>query len=73
MTPEQYQALRRRVGGTAKDYWKTWIEVKGDYVDKGYVAKEETSLSTSVPGLPFLVITVLGLFGALGYVVSQTS
>ena len=34
MTKEQYQALRRRIGGTAKDYWKTWVDVKGDYVDK---------------------------------------
>jgi len=24
MTPEQYAALRRKVGGTAKDYWKDW-------------------------------------------------
>jgi hypothetical protein len=32
MTREQYAALRRKVGGTAKDYWKSWIDVKGDYV-----------------------------------------
>jgi hypothetical protein len=24
MSKEQYQALRRRVGGTAKDYFKSW-------------------------------------------------
>lgn len=34
MSPEQYQALRRKVGGTAKDYWKGWVDVKGSYVDK---------------------------------------
>lgn len=26
MSPEQYQALRRKIGGTAKDYWKDWVE-----------------------------------------------
>lgn len=25
MTREQYAALRRKVGGTAKDYWKDWV------------------------------------------------
>ena len=34
MSAEQAQALRRKVGGTAKDYWKGWVEVKGNYVDK---------------------------------------
>ena len=34
MTPEQANALRRKVGGTAKDYWKGWVDVKGSYVDK---------------------------------------
>lgn len=69
MTKEQYQALRRKIGGTAKDYWKTWIDVKGDYVDKGYVSKE----STNVPALPFLIGVVVALFGATFYVVAQTS
>lgn len=72
MTPEQYQALRRKVGGTAKDYWKGWVEVKGEYTDKGYVASDKSSTSLP-PGFAFLVATVLGLFGALGYVISQTS
>ena len=26
MSKEQYQALRRKIGGTAKDYWKDWVE-----------------------------------------------
>ncbi len=46
--------------------------LQGNYTDKGYVSKEPSSLSEGVPGLPFLVGTVLALFGALGYVVSQT-
>jgi hypothetical protein len=46
---------------------------QGNYTDKGYVSKEPSSLSEGVPGLPFLVGVTLALFGALGYVVSQTS
>lgn len=25
MTREQYMALRRKIGGTARDYWKDWV------------------------------------------------
>lgn len=69
MTREQYQALRRKVGGTAKDYWKDWVEVKGEYTDKGYVSES----SDGVVGLPFLIAVVAALFGTAAYVVSQTS
>lgn len=41
------RALRRKVGGTAKDYWKDWIDVSGDYTDKGYVSRQ----NASVPGV----------------------
>lgn len=61
------------MGGTAKDYWKTWVDVKGDYVEKGYVPASEEEAQITVPGLPFLVATILGIFATLGYVVSQTS
>jgi len=44
------------------------VDVKGEYTDKGYVDKAQ-----GVVGLPFLVAVVLGVFGALAYVVSQTS
>lgn len=69
MSREQYGALRRKIGGTAKDYWKDWVDVKGQYVEKGYVSTE----SASVPGLPFLVGTVALMLAALGYVVANTS
>ena len=64
----QYAALRRKIGGTAKDYWKDWVEVKGEYTDKGYVAKDE---GTSVPALGFLVIVVVALLGTTAAVVTQ--
>lgn len=69
MTREQYMALRRKVGGTARDFWKTSIDVKGEYTDKGYVSDD----ASTVPGLPFLIGTVVALMGTVGYVVSQTS
>ena len=68
MTREQYGALRRKIGGTAKDYWKDWVEVKGEYTDKGYVAKDE---GTNVPALGFLVIVVVALLGTTVAVVTQ--
>ncbi len=70
MSPEQYAALRRKIGGTAKDYWKDWIEVKGEYTDKGYVAKGEET-STNVPALGFLVFVVVALLGTTAAVVTQ--
>ena len=42
--------------------------MKGAYADKGYVSKSE--LPTA---LPFLLLVVLGLAGAAGYVVTQTN
>lgn len=69
MTREQYSALRRRVGGTAKDFWKTSIDVKGEYTDKGYVSEDVEP----VKGLPFLIVTIMSLFGTLAWVVYQTS
>ena len=42
--------------------------MKGAYAEKGYVSK--TELPTA---LPFLLLVVLGLAGAAGYVVTQTN
>jgi hypothetical protein len=41
------RALRRKVGGTAKDYWKDWVDVQGSYTDKGYVSRQ----NATVPGV----------------------
>lgn len=60
--------MRRKIQGTKKDFWKDWVDVDGEYTDKGYVEKPQ-----AVTALPFLVAVVLGLGGALAYVVSQTA
>lgn len=69
LTREQYQALRRKIGGTGKDFFKEWVDVKGQFVEKGYVSTEETT----VPGLPFLILTALALVACTAYVVIATS
>lgn len=39
MSREQYAALRRKVGGTYRDFFKDHIEVDGEFVDEGWVDK----------------------------------
>ena len=60
--------MRRKIGGTARDFWKDWVDVDGEYTESGYVDKPQ-----KVAGLPFLIGVVVALFGAVAYVVSQTS
>lgn len=69
MTPEQAAALRRKVRGTAKDFWKDWVEE--ERVEKTYYKPDEAG--GTVPYLPFLVAVVLGLVAATVVVVQQTS
>jgi hypothetical protein len=49
MSREQYGALRRKIGGTYKDFFKDSVDVKGKYVEDGwvdktcYICKKDTS------------------------------
>lgn len=47
--------------------------MKGEYTDKGFVAKDRSAVAAEVPALPFLIATVLLMFTATFFVVSQTS
>lgn len=69
MTREQYQALRRKIGGTARDYWKDWVEEEQVKNIKTYYKPGEAA---SVPYLPFLVGVVLAMLAATVVVVQQT-
>jgi hypothetical protein len=69
MSPEQYAALKRKIGGTARDYFKDWVDVDGEYADSGYVSAE----GANVAGLPVLIAIVVAVLAATVYVVTATS
>jgi len=67
MTPEQYAALKRKVGGTAKGFFKEWVEEDVTPV-AGFAAG-----SARVPFLPLLVGVVVALLGVTVIVVQRTA
>ncbi|WIA20785.1 hypothetical protein OEZ86_004705 [Tetradesmus obliquus] len=71
MTPEQYQALRRKIGGTARDYWKDWVEEEQVKNIKTYYKPDDKV--AAVPYLPFLVGVLVAMLAATAVVVQKTS
>ena len=69
--PPRYGALRRKIGGTAKDFFKSWVEEEQVKNIKTYYKPEEAN--GTVPYLPFLVAVVLGMLATTAAVVAQTS
>ena len=51
MSVESASALRRKVGGTKSGFFGESIDVKGKYVEKGYVSSKQED----IPYLPFLI------------------
>lgn len=64
------RALRRKIGGTARDYWKDWVEEEQVKNIKTYYKPGEAA---AVPFLPFLVGVVVAMLAATAYVVAQTA
>jgi hypothetical protein len=57
-------ALRRKIGGTARDYFKDYIQPD---VKTAYMKPTE---DTNVPGLAFLVVVLVAVLGTTGYIVT---
>lgn len=71
MSREQYMALRRKVGGTAKDFFKSWVEEEQVKTIKTYTNSERPG--GSVPFLGFLVGVVVAMIATTAAVVAQTA
>ncbi|KAL6764479.1 hypothetical protein V8C86DRAFT_2476403, partial [Haematococcus lacustris] len=69
MDREAYKALRRKIGGTYKDYFKEYVEE--ERVENTYYKPSDST--GTVPYLPLLVGVLLAMLGTTVYVVSSTS
>ena len=52
MSDSSASSLRRKVGGTKSGFFGESIDVKGKYVESGYVSSREAA---DIPFLPFLI------------------
>lgn len=69
MSREQYAALRRKVVGTAKDYFKDWVEEEQVKLPTYYKPDDKIA---AVPYLPVLISVLLAVLVATVVVVQQT-
>ncbi|GFR42074.1 hypothetical protein Agub_g2895 [Astrephomene gubernaculifera] len=71
MTPEQYKALRRKVIGTAQDFWKDWVEEEQVKTIKTYYKPDDAG--GTVPYLEVLIGVVVAVLATTVWVVIKTS
>ena len=67
MSTEEYGALRRKVGGTKGGFFGESVDVKGKYVEAGYVDQEGTDLAYA----PFLGLVVFAVIATTVWVAVQ--
>ncbi|MEW5316563.1 MAG: hypothetical protein WDW38_007930 [Sanguina aurantia] len=68
MTPEQYAALKRKIGGTAKGYFKESVEETQLKTVK--IRVSPTAIGGEVPYLPLLVGVLGAMVGTTLYISS---
>jgi hypothetical protein len=70
MSRDQYDALKRKVGGTKGGFFGENVFAKGEYLDKGYVERAEEQ-PVEVVAKPFLAIVLIAVLATTVYVVQQ--
>ena len=73
LTKQQETALRMRIKGTARDFFKAGIvQYQGKYVESGWTDKKTVS-NTNSSSLVGVGVALVGILATLVLVVSQTS
>jgi hypothetical protein len=67
MSDSSASALKRKVGGTKSGFFGETVDVKGKYVEQGYVSERPVE----VPYVPVLIVVVLGICAATVAVVAK--
>lgn len=70
MSKEEYGALRRKVGGTKGGFFGESVDVKGKYVEAGYV-DAESELVGDLAYAPFLGLVVFAVLATTVWVAAQ--
>ena len=68
MNRDQYNAVRRKVGGTKSGFFGESVDVEGKYRDSGWTkATQDTTMSDSAASSMFVVVVVAFIFLTLFY------